>query len=75
MCIPKTCTSGYEVNFYGQCVPICGENAIFEWKNCICKKDYFMIDGKCAKCDEGTMFSYKAGKCMSVCGENAKFNS
>ena len=54
-------------------MPSCGANSYFSSNNCVCKKNYYLIDGSCEKCPAGTAYSYKRGQCISICGDHAYY--
>jgi hypothetical protein len=74
-CIPKTCTTGFEINDDGDCVPVCGDNAVYSNGYCVCEDGYHMINSKCDVCDDGTYWNYRLVGCVSICGEHATYNA
>lgn len=74
LCVPISCSNGYELNQNSVCVPKCQSNQYFSGKSCSCNHGYNMINGQCSQCPAGTYFNYVALRCDPTCGSNSQYN-
>lgn len=69
------CPIGFVRNEFGECIPDCGENAVYRYGTCTCKDGYYPINGVCATCPEDRYYDYYLRTCEPLCGGNSYYSN